>query len=175
VKETGATLIAALRPSIRAAVAAGLAVALAQLLQLPFPLYAMIAAVIVTDLSAARTRRLGFLRLVGTVLGASLGALMAPLLPPGTWWGIGLGVLAAMFLSRVLHLQDADKVTGYVTGIVLLHHGDHPWIYAFHRTVETVLGIGLAMLVGLVPLLISIEEPKPPEAGSPEPRDRRAR
>ena len=132
----------------------------------------MIAAVIVTDLSAARTRRLGFLRLVGTVLGATLGALIA--MPPGAWWGIGLGVLVAMFLSRVLHLHEADKVTGYVTGIVMLNHGDHPWIYAFYRTMETALGIGLAMLVSLVPKLISIDEPKPPQAGSPEPRERRA-
>src|SRR5206468_366705 len=114
-------------------------------LRLPFPLYAMIAAVIVTDLSAARTRRLGFVRLVGTVLGATLGALIAPLFPAGAWWAIGLGILAAMFLSRMLHLHDADKVTGYVTGIVMLDHGAHPWTYAFHRTVETVLGIGLAM------------------------------
>jgi uncharacterized membrane protein YgaE (UPF0421/DUF939 family) len=174
VKETRAILIAALRPSIRAAVAAALAVAIAQLLRLPFPLYAMIAAVIVTDLSAVRTRRLGFLRLVGTVLGATLGALIAPLLPPGAWWGIGLGVLVAMFLSRVLHLQDADKVTGYVTGIVMLHHGDHPWSYALHRTIETALGIGLAMLVSLVPKLVSIDELKPPEPGSPEPNERRA-
>ena len=148
--------------------------AIAQFSRLPFPLYAMIAAVIVTDVSAARTWRLGFLRLVGTVLGASLGALIAPLSPSGAWWAIGLGVLAAMFLSRVLHLHDADKVTGYVTGIVLLDHGADPWTYAFHRTVETILGIGLAMLVSLVPRLISMDEPEPPDAGSTEPRERRA-
>ncbi len=154
--------------------AAGLAVGIAQLSGLPFPLYALVAAIIVTDLSAARTRRLGFLRLVGTLLGATLGALIAPLFPSGAWWGIGLGVLAAMFLSRVLRLQDADKVTGYVTGIVMLNHGDHPWLYAFHRTVETVLGIGLAMLVSLVPTLVSLDEPEPPAGGSTEPRERRA-
>ena len=154
--------------------AAGLAVAIAQLLGLPFPLYALLAAVIVTDVSAARTRRLGFLRLVGTVLGASLGALIAPLSPSGAWWAIGFGVLSAMFLSRLLHLHDADKVTGYVAGIVMLSHGDHPWIYAFFRTMETVLGIGLAMLVSFVPRLISLDEPERPEAGTTEPRERRA-
>jgi uncharacterized membrane protein YgaE (UPF0421/DUF939 family) len=159
VERTWSKLIAALRPSTRAALAAGLAVAVARLSRLPFPLYAMIAAVIVTDISAAKTRRLGLVRLVGTVLGAALGALIAPFFPPGAWWGIGLGVLAAMFLSRVLHLHDADKVTGYVAGIVMLDHGDHPWIYAFHRTMETALGIGLAVLVSLVPRLISIDEP----------------
>ena len=172
-ERTWSILIAGLRPSTRAALAAGLAVAVARLLRLPFPLYAMIAAVIVTDLSAAKTRRLGLIRLVGTVLGAALGALIAPLFPPGAWWGVGLGVLAAMFLSRVLHLHEADKVTGYVAGIVMLEHGDHPWTYAFHRTTETVLGIGLAMLVSFVPRLVTADEPAAPDSGSTEPLERR--
>jgi uncharacterized membrane protein YgaE (UPF0421/DUF939 family) len=154
-----ATLIAALRPSVRAGLAAGLAVAIARLLRLPFPLYALVAVVIVTDLSASRTRDLALRRLVGTVLGATLGAVIHPWLPP-TAWSIGLGVLAAMFLSYLLQLHEAAaKVAGYVCGIVMLEHGEHPWSYALFRLMETVLGIGLAVLVSLVPLLIPIDEP----------------
>ena len=134
----------------------------------------MIAAVIVTDLPPCEQDGSGSCDLWAPCWGPRWGALIAPLLPPGAWWGIGLGVLVAMFLSRVLHLQDADKVTGYVTGIVMLHHGDHPWSYALHRTIETALGIGLAMLVSLVPKLVSIDELKPPEPGPPESNERRA-
>jgi uncharacterized membrane protein YgaE (UPF0421/DUF939 family) len=155
---TWSTLVTALRPSLRIGLAAGLAVAIAQLLRLPYPLYALVAVVIVTDLSAARTRKLALRRLVGTVLGSALGATIHPWLPPAAW-SIGLGVLLAMFLSYLLHLDEAAKVAGYVCGIVMLEHGDHPWSYALYRLLETVLGIGLAVLASLVPLLIPIDEP----------------
>jgi uncharacterized membrane protein YgaE (UPF0421/DUF939 family) len=155
---TWSTLVTALRPSLRIGLAAGLAVAIAQLLRLPYPLYALVAVVIVTDLSAARTRKLALRRLVGTVLGSALGATIHPWLPPAAW-SIGLGVLLAIFLSYLLHLDEAAQVAGYVCGIVMLEHGDHPWSYALYRLLETVLGIGLAVLVSLVPLLIPIDEP----------------
>jgi hypothetical protein len=41
----------------------------------------------------------------------------------------------------------------------MLEHGDDPWSYALHRAVETVLGIGLAVLVSLAPPLVPIDGP----------------
>ena len=155
---TFSNFIPGLELSVRAALGAGLSVAFAQLLRLHYPLYAMIAAVIVTDLSPSQTRKLGLWRLVGTVLGAAVGAVLSPLLPP-TPWTFGLGILAAMFLSHLLRLQGAAKLAGYLCGIVLIEHGDHPWFYALHRLIETFLGIGVAMFVSFVPKLIPMDKP----------------
>ena len=151
------TYTAALQLSLRAAGAAGLALGLGQLLRLPFPIYAMISAVVVTDLDPAETRKLGLPRLTGTVLAATLGALICVLLSPGSW-EVGLGVLLAMFLSHLLRLQGAAKVAGYVCGIVVFAYDDTPWSYALHRTIETVIGIALAVLISLVPKLLRDDE-----------------
>jgi hypothetical protein len=40
-----------------------------------------------------------------------------------------------------------------------LSTGTHPWSYALYRLVETALGIGLAVLVSLVPFLVTIDQP----------------
>jgi uncharacterized membrane protein YgaE (UPF0421/DUF939 family) len=151
--------ITAFQLALRTAIAAGLAVAIAQLFRLEFPLYAMIAAVIVTDLSPSQTRQLGLQRLAGTVVGAVLGAALSPLRQLGPW-AIGLGILVTISLCYLLRLQGAGKVAGYICGIVMLEHGVHPWSYALYRLIETVLGIGVAMLVSLVPKLIPPDAPK---------------
>ena len=152
-------LTPALQLSLRAAVSAGLAVAIARLLRFQSPLYAMIAAVIVSDLSPSKTQQLGLQRLAGSVLGAAVGAAISHFLPPAAW-AIGPSVLIAMFLSHLLHLQGAAKLTGYLCGIVVLGHSDHAWSYGLYRLIETLLGIGMAVLVSFVPKLLHTDQTK---------------
>jgi uncharacterized membrane protein YgaE (UPF0421/DUF939 family) len=144
--------------SLRAAVSAGSAVAIAQYLELQYPIYALIAAVIVLDLSPSKTLQLALQRMAGTVLGATVGALLSYSLPQGTL-AIVVSIFVAMLLSYVVHLQAAAKLAGYVCGIVILAHGAHPWSYALHRVIETFLGIAMAVLVSLVPKLMRVNIP----------------
>ena len=148
-------LVPALQLSLRAAVAAGLALIAAQLLRLQYPLYAMISAIVVTDLVAAETRKLALPRLAGTLLGSVLGAVISMFFPPGV--GITVfGIFVAMFASH-LCLESAAKVAGFVCGIVLLEHTDSPWSYALFRMIETALGIGAAMCVSVIPKLLGMK------------------
>lgn len=149
----------ALQVSIRAATAAALAVALAKFLQLEFPIYALIAAVLVTDLSPARTRQLAVPRLGGTIVGAVFGGVLSTL---GASYGIGIvligvGVFGAIFTTHLLRMKEAAKVAGYVCGVVLLTHSNEPWSYAMYRVLETALGIATGVLVSLVPKLLGSE------------------
>ena len=150
------TLIPALQLSFRGAAGAAFAYAIARMLELQFPIYAMIAAVIVTDLSTLETRKLAWRRLAGTVIGSTLGAVLALLLPGGALT-IGLGVFLCMFASHLVRLPEAARISGYLCAIVLLEYGADPWVYAFWRLVETVIGIAVAYLISLVPRLLRTE------------------
>jgi uncharacterized membrane protein YgaE (UPF0421/DUF939 family) len=146
--------VAGLQLAVRGALAAGLSVGLARALHLQSPLHALISSVLVTDLDPRRTPRLGIPRLAGTVLGATLGAVLSPYLGSGAL-AIGVGAFAAMFLCHLFRLDEAARVGGYVCGIVLLNYGSAPWAYAADRVVETSLGIVVAIVVSFVPKLLS--------------------
>src|SRR5580698_2230529 len=67
--------------SIRVTIAALVALALAQLLQLPLPLWAVLTAVIVTQMSVGRSMKATFDYLVGTLGGAIYGGAIGVLIP----------------------------------------------------------------------------------------------
>ena len=138
--------------------AASVSLVVARALGLEFPLYSFLAAVIVTDLSPAQTRRLGGRRVGATVIGATCGAALSQVLPAGPW-AAGLGVLVAMLACNLVHMQESAKVAGYISGIILLAYGAEPWSYAVVRLLETMLGVGVAWVISLVPKLIGLDEP----------------
>jgi uncharacterized membrane protein YgaE (UPF0421/DUF939 family) len=153
---TRTATLSALQLATRASVGAVVSVLLAGWLGLQFPLYAMIAAVIVTDLSAARTRQLALPRIAGTVLGACVGAIAVALLGTGAL-AILAGVLIAMFVAQASGWSEAAKLAGYVCALVVLEHGAQPWAYALYRFIETMLGIAVAVAISMVPKLIVLE------------------
>jgi len=149
----GRPVIPGLQLAFRAATAGALAFALAQYLGMEHPVYAFITAVLVTDLSAAQTRKLAFPRLLGTVAGAVVGALGSEVLGPAPAW-ICLVTFGAMFATYLVGLEKAVRVAGYVCGVVMINYSGDAWFYAYHRSLETTFGIALAVAVSYVPKLL---------------------
>lgn len=133
----------------RAAVASVVAVAIAQSLKLTFPLYAVVAAVIVTDVSSEQTQKSGVQRLLGTALGALAGPLFVRAFGDSIY-AMGAAIVTMIFACYVVGYTEAAKLAGYVAGLVVLDHADAPWTYARDRFVETSLGIVLAIVMSLL-------------------------
>lgn len=148
----------ALQLSIRASLAAALAYWAATLFQSQYAIYALVAAVIVTDLSAESSRKLAWQRFAGTLVGALVGAALTYVIPVGPI-ALGVGILVAMLVSYVVRVGAAAKVSGYVAAIVLIAHGDDPWRYAVLRAWDTSLGIAAALLVSFLPKLVRERDP----------------
>jgi uncharacterized membrane protein YccC len=151
------THIRGIQLALRAAAASAVAVAIASLLKLEHPIYVLLASVIVTDLKPSESRRLGLLRLASTVVGAICGAVLSPILPPGSL-SVGLSILTAMLICQLLQARDGAKVAGFICGIVVLDHSAEPWRDSALRFVETALGVVIAWLISYVPKLIRLNE-----------------
>lgn len=141
-----------LRLPVRAGIAAALALTVASALAFGNPLYAVVSAVIVTDLDATLTRKLAIPRMVGTVVGAGIGCLVALLGHPGAI-AVAAGVLLPMFVCQLVQQTAAAKVAGYVSGIIILGFSDQPWAHALDRLLETIVGILAATAISVVPPL----------------------
>jgi len=125
-------------------VSATLAYSIAQALKLDYPIFALAAAVIATDLTPARSRELGFRRLVATAIGGLSGALAASMNLVGIW-AVAPSILIAMLICQGVGAYEGARIAGYICGIiVLLDHDDSPRRYALFRTVETALGVLVA-------------------------------
>jgi uncharacterized membrane protein YgaE (UPF0421/DUF939 family) len=146
--------VSAVQLSIRAGIAAGLAAWIATRLALEHPLYAFIAAVIATDLSAAQSRKLGLRRIFATAIGGICGAALSQLLGPGSG-AVGLAVFVAMVIGSLLGAGEGTRVAGFICGIVVLEHSVEPWLYGTQRFIETVLGVVIAWGVSYLPKLIN--------------------
>jgi uncharacterized membrane protein YgaE (UPF0421/DUF939 family) len=131
--------------------------AIAQFLGLDHPIFAFIAAVIVTDLTPSQTRQLGLRRMAATVIGALSGVALSMALPPSAWT-VALSVLIAMLLCYLLRAGEGARVAGYICALIVFDHGMEPWLYAYYRFIETALGVGVAWLISYVPKLISIAD-----------------
>jgi hypothetical protein len=105
----------------------GFGLAIAEFLKLEHPIYAFIAAVIVTDLSPSRTRGLGLQRLAATVVGAMCGATLHHVPEPSAW-AFDFGILVAMLICHVSWLpvtpvasscRHMKRIHGHMRSIAL--------------------------------------------------------
>ncbi len=142
--------------AFRAGLAGGVATWIASLLGFEHPIYAFIAAVIVTDLSPAQCQRLGLRRVFATIIGALCGAVLSQLLGPGPA-AVGIGVIVAMLAGSLFGAGDGARVAGYICGIVMLDYAAEPWAYAAQRFAETILGVLVAWGISFVPKLVDLD------------------
>lgn len=142
----GLSIILQGKMACKIALASAISLILAQRLQWDYPFYAVIAAIIVMSSTQGSTLKLGIQRLIGTAIGAIAGAIFVMILG-SNFWSLGICVFVTILLASYDTFREAAKLAAYISAIVILSHSQQPWLYAWHRFLETLLGIAVALAV----------------------------
>jgi uncharacterized membrane protein YccC len=153
-KETGfftyekrATLLLALKT----AAAAGICYWLAKLAGLSDGYWGSISAIIVLQSNVGSTVTASRDRLIGTLIGAAVGAVF--LLLGDSIWIYLLAVIAAMVTCSLLGLKNSVRLAPVtVTILMLVHRTGSNWTLPLHRVLEVLLGIVVALAISTLVL-----------------------
>lgn len=117
------------------------------------PFFATVAAIMCMQDTVENSLKIGFTRIIGTLLGGILGLIFLNLtrflnadffIPLIT----GIGVSSAIYLCNAIKKPASSAMSSLVlVAIMIAPAGSSAFHYAFKRTIETTLGIIVAILV----------------------------
>ena len=136
-----------LEHAVRTGMAAAASLAVARLFDMPEAYWAPITTLIVMQSTLGAAWAISKQRLIGTALGAAMGALMVNYFDRGII-AFGLAIFALGLICGIFRLdQAAYKFAGITLAIVMLIvRADAIWITGIHRFLEVSLGIAVALL-----------------------------
>lgn len=143
--------------ALRVTVAAVLSLAIAQYLQLRLPLWAVLTALIVTQVNVGKSLRATVDYLLGTIGGAIYGGAVAVLIPHSGEWALlavlAIAVAPLAFISSLNPRFSAAPVTAVIVLLVPLITHATPLASAADRVVEVAVGAltGFAVSYLLLP------------------------
>jgi uncharacterized membrane protein YccC len=143
--------------SIRATIAALVSLALAQFLHLPLPLWAVMTAVIVTQMSVGRSLKATFDYLLGTLGGAIYGGAIGVLVPHSKEIALlavlALAVAPLALIAAINPRFSVAPITAIIVLLVPTFTSAGPIASAFDRIIEVALGgvTGLVVSFLLLP------------------------
>jgi uncharacterized membrane protein YccC len=140
--------------SIRVTFAALVALALAQFLQLPLPLWAVLTAVIVTQMSVGRSLKATFDYLAGTLGGAIYGGAIGVLIPHSSEIAL-LAVLALAvgplaFIAAINPRFSVAPITAIIVLLIPIMTHASPLASALDRVMEVALGGVTGLIVSFL-------------------------
>jgi uncharacterized membrane protein YccC len=137
--------------SLRVTIAALVALVLAQLLQLPLPLWAVLTAVIVTQMSVGRSLKATFDYLVGTLGGAVYGGAIAVLIPHSSEIALlavlALAVAPLALVAAINPRFSVAPITAIIVLLIPIMTNASPIASALDRVFEVALGGTTGLIV----------------------------
>ncbi|SHH02071.1 Aromatic acid exporter family member 1 [Tepidibacter thalassicus DSM 15285] len=133
--------------NIKTAIAVSLSIAVSKFLDMEYPFYAAIAAIISMQNSVIESFKVGRNRMLGTILGAIVGLVFYAINPTSTVLS-GIGIIVIIYICNLLRWNKSVTIAGIVFCVIMTNlDGRDPVFYALNRVFDTLLGITVAVLV----------------------------
>lgn len=119
----------------------------AAILELPESYWAVVSSIIVMQSNVGATVGASWDRMVGTGIGAVVGAIIASV-GGAQIWTFGVAIAVTVWICAFLGLPDSYRLAGVTVAIVMLVARDQPfWIIAIRRFLEVSVGIVVSLVV----------------------------
>jgi uncharacterized membrane protein YgaE (UPF0421/DUF939 family) len=138
--------------AVKTSLAAVISIYIANLFKLPQGYWAAISAIVVMQSEVGTTLAASRDRLIGTAIGACMGAVFAAFLGGTILW-FGAAVIITILICQFLGLDKSYRLACVTVAIVMLiYHPGAPWAPAIHRFLEVALGIVIALAITAIPV-----------------------
>lgn len=139
----------AMKQPLRTSTAAALSYLIYREFHLSHGYWSVVSAVIVMQSNLGRSISTGTNRLLGTAVGAVVGALVLRMTGLNIW-GIFIAIALTMAVCSISRLQQSQRLAGVTAAIVMLVGEGSAWQAGFSRFIDVALGIVVALLVSLL-------------------------
>lgn len=118
----------------------------AQLLNLKSPIFVAIAAIMAMRSSVSESFIMGKNRMLGTLVGASVGLLLSYILPQNAIF-LGLGIIIVIYIHNMFNWKQSISLSTIVFSVIFINTTSSRLSYAINRIIDTFIGIIVSMLV----------------------------
>ena len=134
---------------IKTAIAVILSLYVAKFTKSEYPFFAGMTALISMDKTSGNSLIMGRNRVVGTFIGACIGISLS-YIDRGNFFLCGIGSIILLLVLTKLNLHGAITVGWIVLLAIMVHTEDTPLFYGFHRTLDSLIGAIVSILVNIV-------------------------
>jgi len=138
-----------LQEAVKTGVAAAIGTIVYQAMSFDFGFWVVISAVIVMQGNVGASFKAASVRIVGTVVGAVVGAVFGALHEVNGWTMGGATACSVFICCAVPALRDGSRLAGVTAVIVLINAAASPLTIASERSVQSFIGIMIALGVAI--------------------------
>ncbi|MZK51097.1 FUSC family protein [Clostridium beijerinckii] len=135
-----------IKKAIRVGIAAALCMLAANLLNLKFPFFVLLPAVMPISTFFGETIKFGINRIIGTTIGAIIGVILVTLQSQNIFL-IGIGVIIIIYTCNYLKWDSTTSIACLVFLAIMTGVKESALTYSIHRLVDTFIGIAITTLV----------------------------